>query len=113
MLGKGRAGPVPTVRSEAFRENLQEVEARVFIERALTDEATKARLGDDLAARCRSALDERIRMCLYSWAEGEAWFISSDWCKRTEVLFGLAGEVARKMGREPNPNLKPEPIKGK
>ena len=52
-------------------------------------------------------------MCLHSWAEGESWFISSDWRQRTELLFSLAAEVARKMGRAPNPNLKPQPAKGK
>ncbi len=96
LLGKGKAGPVPTVRSEAFRENIQEVEARVFIERALTDEAKKARLGDELAAECRKALDERIRMCLHAGGEGMPWFISSDWSKRTETLFRLASEVAKR-----------------
>ena len=97
LLGKGRDGPVPTVRSEAFRENVQEVEARVSIERALTDKAKCAALGDDLAARCRAALDKRIRMGLHASGEGLAWFVSSDWNKRTEDLFILAAEVAGKL----------------
>ena len=55
------------------------------------------------------ALDQRIRMCLYSPVEGQPWFISSDWNKRNELLFSLAAEVSKKLGgREPNPNLKPE-----
>jgi hypothetical protein len=98
LLGKGKNGPVPTVRSEAFRENIQEVEARVFIEKALTDEARKAKLGDDLATRCRSALDKRIRMCLHAGGEGLPWFVSSGWNQRTEELFRLAAEVAKKLG---------------
>lgn len=98
LLGRGKKGPVPTVRSEAFRENIQEIEARVFIEKALTDEAKLAKLGEELAAACRRALDERIRMCLHSAGEGMAWFISSDWARRTETLFSLAAQVAKKLG---------------
>ena len=41
--------------------------------------------------------------------EGEPWYIASDWCRRSETLFGLAAEIAAKYGgREPNPNLKNE-----
>jgi hypothetical protein len=98
LLGKGKAGPVSTVRSEAFRENLQEVEARVFIERALTDEAKKAKLGDHLASECRRALDTRIRFCLHAEGEGMPWFVSSDWARRTETLWRLAAQVASKLG---------------
>jgi hypothetical protein len=97
LLGKGRDGPLPTVRSEAFRENVQEVEARVLIERAITDEARRAKLGEDLARRCRLALDKRIRMCLHAEGEGLPWFISSGWSERTEELFRLAAEVAAKL----------------
>ena len=108
LLGKGRNGPVPTVRSEAFRENIQELEARVFIERTLLDEVKRARLSDDLAARCRKALDERIRTCLHASGEGQPRFISSGWNERTELLFGLAAEVSKKRGRASSPNLEPE-----
>ena len=111
VLGKGKTGPLATVRSEAFREGLQEIEARVFVEKALLDDEANALLGDDLIGRCRRALDERIRMCLHSEGEGQPWYISSDWNQRTELLFGLAAEVARKFGREPRPNLTPEPKK--
>jgi hypothetical protein len=97
LLGRGKHGPVPTVRSEAFRENIQEVEARVFLEKALLDEGKKAALGAELAGRCRSALDKRIRMCLHAAGEGRPWFISSGWNERTEELFRLASEVAKKL----------------
>lgn len=98
LLGKGKKGPVPTVRYEAFRENVQETETRIYIEKALLDEAKKAKLGEDLASRCRKALDKRIRMCLYAAGEGQPWFISSGWAKRTEELFALAAEVSKKLG---------------
>lgn len=104
ILGRGRTGAVPTVRSEALREALQEVETRIFVEKALFDDGV-ALLGDDLRARCRAALDERIRMCLHAGGEGEPWFISSDWNGRTEQLFTLAAEITAKLGRDPIPNL--------
>ena len=90
---------MPTVRSESFRENLQEVEARVFIEKALLGKVKRAKIGDDddLAGRCRRAIDERIRMCLHSGGEGLPWFVSSGWNERTEELFRLAAEVARRL----------------
>ncbi|KKL83910.1 hypothetical protein LCGC14_1970030, partial [marine sediment metagenome] len=99
VFGKGPKHPVATVRSEAFRENMQEIEARVFIEKALLSKGARARLGDDLARRCRAVLDERIRACLQSAGEGWTWFVSSGWSKRTEMLFGLAAEVDRKLAR--------------
>jgi len=99
LLGMGKDGPVATVRSEAFRENIQEMEARIFIERALLDKAKRAVLGDDLARRCREALDERIRLALHAPGEGMVWFVSSDWNRRTERLFRLAAEVAKQLGK--------------
>ncbi len=100
LFGRGARGPVATVRSEAFRENAQEVEARVYIEKALLDPAARAALGADLAARCRAALDERIRACLHSSGEGWLWFASSGWERRTELLFALAGEVGRRTAQK-------------
>ncbi|HOX04825.1 MAG TPA: DUF6067 family protein [Planctomycetota bacterium] len=109
ILGKGKTGPLATVRSEAFRESLQEVEARVYLEKALLDDNAKTVLGEDLGKRCREALDERIRMGLCAEGEGESWYISSDWARRSDLLFGLASEVAAKYGdKEPQPNLKNE-----
>jgi hypothetical protein len=109
ILGKGRNGAVATVRSEAFREGLQEVEARIYVEKALLDDEAKSILGDDLLARCRRALDDRIRFCLHSPGEGEPWYVSSGWNERSRMLFGLAAEISKKLGREPRPNLTPEP----
>ncbi|MHC4915643.1 MAG: glycoside hydrolase domain-containing protein [Planctomycetota bacterium] len=99
VLGQGAKGPVPSVRSEAFRENVQECEARIFIERALTDEGKKAKLGDDLAKRCQAVLDVRIRSCLYSVGRGWTWFVSSGWAERNRELFDLAAEVQKKTGK--------------
>lgn len=110
LLGRGRNGPVPTIRSEAFREAVQELEARVYIEKAILDDDAPRILGSELMARCRETLDERIRVFREAAGEGEAWFISSGWRERAERLFGLAAEVAARFGgREPQPNLGSRP----
>jgi hypothetical protein len=108
ILGRGERGPLPTVRSEAFREGIQEVEARVFIERALLDKARRARLGDDLAGRCRTFLDERIRMVnragkprkdQVSRLPHGVGRLDPDWRKKGEMLFEFAAEVAKRLDR--------------
>lgn len=115
ILGMGKRGPVPTVRSEAFREAQQEVEARVYVEKALLDDNGPKRLGEDLIKRCREALDDRIRIVnRASWYRGareaEAWYIGSGWQNRTDLLFALAAEVKAKYGdKDPAPNLTPAP----
>jgi hypothetical protein len=59
LLAPGPQGPVGTERLEVFREGLQECEARIAIEAALTDPARKAKLGEELAKRAQETLDER------------------------------------------------------
>jgi hypothetical protein len=119
LLGMGRRGPVPTIRSESFREALQEIEARVYIEKALLDDAAPALLGAALIGRCRATLDERIRIVnrasSYRGArEAEAWFVSSGWRERAERLFSLAAEVQSRYGaKAPAPNLAPPPAPAK
>ena len=59
LLGAGTAGPLGTARLEIVIEGVQECEARITIEAALTDSALKTKLGDDLARRAQDTLDER------------------------------------------------------
>jgi glycosyl hydrolase family 123 len=61
LLAPGLSGPVATARYEYMREGVQECEARIQIERALTDEKLRGKLGDELATRCQALLDERQR----------------------------------------------------
>ncbi len=111
ILGRGREGPIATVRSEAFREAAQEIEARVYLEKAWLDPEAPQILGEDMVQRCRELLDDRIRVVNVSGAgrvdrDSEAWFISSGWRDRSVALFDLAATVAAGYGdREPNPNL--------
>ena len=90
----------------ATREAVQELEARIYIEKALLDDKAPALLGADMMARCRKILDERIRIYLRAAGEGKAWFISSDWRDRAEQLFKMAAEIKKKYGdKDPVPNL--------
>jgi len=118
-LAPGPDGPVATARLEMVREGVQECEARIFIERVLTDEVLRAKLGDELASRCQTILDERTRALLRGtssllltghynaessrgwWGRpgllGADWFIGSGWQQRTRKLFALAGDVAKRL----------------
>jgi hypothetical protein len=124
LLAPGPDGPVATNRLEVFREGIQECEARIFIEDAMTDEARRQKLGPDLAERCQRALDERMR---YMWkgasglqltgrssdyaskrstaystggVAGHCWYLGSGWQGRAETLYALAGEVAKSLKNE-------------
>jgi hypothetical protein len=121
-LAPGPGGPVATPQFEMLREGVQECEARICIERALTDEKLKARLGEDLAGRCAEYLTMRTRLMykghstlrlsvpgLYvaarSWwyypgMAGHHWYIASGWQRRSGQLYDLAGEVTRVLGGE-------------
>ena len=128
LLGPGPAGPVGTPRLEVFREGLQECEARIAIEIALSNETLKARLGADLARRAQDCLDGRLvsiwkgmgiaeadlqvgYMSHYrQWYEGigkradpgagAKWFLASGWQERSAMLYDLAGEVERKLAEK-------------
>lgn len=121
LLSPGPDGPVATARYESFREGIQECEARIVIERALTDDALREKLGDSLSRRCRDALVEHV-LCMYkglsnlqlygyfwsyatSWrgsegVAGHTWFVGSGWQRRTERLYALAGEVERALAQK-------------
>jgi Glycoside hydrolase 123, catalytic domain len=123
LLAPGAKGAVATYRYEALREGVQECEARILIEEAVADEALRAKLGEELVARCRALLVERTQCLLkaatsmqlsgpahytmtsgriirYAGPAGHYWFVGSLWQDRTAALFRLAGEVARKLGRQ-------------
>ena len=127
MLGAGPEGPVATRRFELFREGIQECEARIAIETALTEPRLKARLGAGLAKRAQTILDERqIALWkgrgateadfahgfvpkyreMYAMSKkwdakaGNKWFIDSGWQQRAAKLFSLAAEVQRKLAKK-------------
>ena len=120
LLAPAPDGPGTTNRFEAFREGIQECEARIFIEDALTDPAKKVLLTTDLVEKCQKELDERLTVMWRSlsnlqmngpgwcnavawrWTPGMAghtWFISSGWQERSAKLYTLAGGVAGQIGQ--------------
>ncbi len=95
LLAPGPQGPVPTARSEALRECVQAMEARVAVERVLLDKEGAAALGDDLIARCWRLIENRRRA---AWYGGES-TVGADWSTRVGMLYALAAEVADKSGQ--------------
>jgi hypothetical protein len=92
ITAPGPEGALPTVRYQMLREGIQECEARIYIERALSDEETKARLSPDLIARCEDLLRGRIHARMFGLLAWE-WYIGSDWQSSAEDLYRLAWEV--------------------
>ena len=122
LLLPGPDGPVASSRYEQMREGMQQCEARIAIEQALTDNALKARIGPDLAKRCQALLDDRVGDQLKAFSDlqltgrtyatsddnwgygcagqaGHLWYAGSGWQDRTQKLYELAGEVTRKLGK--------------
>ena len=118
----GPEGALSTMRLLMMREGIQECEARILIERALTTPTLKAKLGDELAKRCEAIIRERTRTvttalenhthCGFGgtsttghdwWSSpgqvGALWYVSSGWQKRSEELYTTAAEVARIIGK--------------
>jgi hypothetical protein len=119
LLMPGPDGPVASARYEQMREGVQQCEARIAIERVLTDDALKAKLDADLAARCQKLLDDRIWENFKAFSDlqltgrtfatadewgygvggipGHLWYTGSGWQARTQKLYELAGEVTKKL----------------
>jgi hypothetical protein len=125
LLAPGPEGPAASQRFEAFREGVQECEARIAIEEALSDPAARAKVGAELVRRCEAHLAARQAMMWLSLSNlqlyyvenrkkygeyharlwrgapnfsGHQWFVGSDWQERTAQLYELAGEVNKKVG---------------
>jgi hypothetical protein len=109
LVAPGRDGPISTARFEMMRESCQEAEARVFVQNAILDEATKVRLGPELAARCKDLCDERTRAFRYIsefWTWGGVqnhspmpeMIFPAVWEDRSRRLYDLAAEVAKALG---------------
>jgi len=118
LLAPGPNGPGATQHLVQLLEGVQECEARIVVERAVSDPALRATLGDSLAAECEAALEERLRttqLCFCTMVNrlngnpgglgstggpGVAphyWCIGSGWEERAERIFFLAGQVERKL----------------
>jgi hypothetical protein len=105
VLEPGPSGAVSTVRFEAIRQGVQECEARIYIEKALTNDALRRRLPNALARRCRRILDDRTQRIRAVAATGKRqngvvwqWYASTDWRGRAMALFDAAAAVAKALG---------------
>jgi len=117
ILAPGPDGPAATNRLLALVEGVQDCEARIVIERSLTDDALKARLGRDLADRCQKILDQRLHAMwrtlsnyqlggpfffgagAWRWTAGipgHRWYLSSGWMDDNKKLYDLAAHVQKK-----------------
>jgi hypothetical protein len=112
IVGDGADGPVASVQVEVLREGLQEADARVFVQNALLDENLAARLGPDLARRCKLLCDQRTwelrYLCEYTVTgySKMAWpahyiLDPSAWRQRSRQLYDMAAEVAETLRGNP------------
>jgi len=95
LLYPGADGAVPTLRFENVRENIQECEARIFLEKLLVAK----RLPAGLAKKCQDMLDERTRWERLQGVGSQA-HISwpySGWERRTAKLYQTAAEAAKAL----------------
>jgi len=127
LLAPGPDGPVATDELEAYREGIQECEARIVLEYAL--DRAREKIGEDLAKRCEDYLANRHMLMWLSlsnlqlfydhpgasWGPtymggfwrygyniaGSSWYLGSGYHRLTEQLFALAGEVTQKIGPLP------------
>jgi len=96
-------GAVPTIRFELIRENIQECEARIFLEKLLLEKP--CRLPPDLADKCQAVLDERTRWQRMQGVAAEAklsWAYSG-WEERSARLYEAAAQAAAVSRAPPRP----------
>ncbi len=98
----GPDGAETTLRYEALCEGVQESEAMIFISEALDKHA--AALGDDLAARCRKVLYDRLwfvltRKYAAPWGQMYNRVNHYGWQDLNSRLFDTAGEVSHKLSQ--------------
>ncbi len=97
LLYPGPEGAVPTLRFEMVRENIQECEARIFLEKLLT--AKPCPLPAELARKCQDILDERTRWHRVqgSCVEANLACPYSGWEERTAKLYEAAAEAVKAL----------------
>jgi hypothetical protein len=103
VIGPGEKRPVPTARFEMFRECLQECEARIFLEKMLTDPALRAKVGEEKAEIVQELIDTRTRVStdFGIWHQGmydRRGFVCSGWQERSRALYETAAEIAKNLG---------------
>ncbi|MCG3179135.1 MAG: hypothetical protein BIFFINMI_01466 [Phycisphaerae bacterium] len=96
-------GAEPVAAFHAIREGMQEAEAFWAISEAL--EKNAGGLGDELAARCRKALQDELKLCAYPsplrWNYLHDGRTPYTWQDLSRDAYALAGEVARAQAPAP------------
>jgi len=104
-IGRGKTCPVSCARLEMIKEGIQEMETRIYLEKALTDKALMAKLGD-VAQKAQAILDDRTIAIVKARGgastskaadPGWLWFMGSGWQKRSENLYDAAADAAKKL----------------
>jgi hypothetical protein len=97
LLYAGPDGPVPSVRYQMMRENIQECEARILLEKLLAQ--SPPRVAPDLARKIQDVLDERTRwhrvQVLERMPETFIAWPYTGWQARTAALYNAAAEAAK------------------
>jgi len=99
LLYPGPEGGVPSVAYVMMRENIQECEARIFLEKLLLAK----KLPEALAGKCQKLLDERThwhRNWAYSYYQRDG-LPYSGWEARSAALYAAAGEAAKAVAKKP------------
>ena len=92
ILYPGPDGPVATERFEMFREGVELAEALIFIERAIQEK----KLSPELQQKAEKALEARSEAFIKDWFT----IRNMPGAEEDAKLLGLAGEVAREMGKK-------------
>jgi hypothetical protein len=100
LLYPGPDGPVPRPGWQNLRENIQESEARIFLEKSILEN----KLPPELAKKCQAVLDQRTRWVqMYKISQetaSEAHWAGSDWQERAAKLYEVAGKAAKAASRQ-------------
>lgn len=98
----GKNGAASSPKLEAFRESLQEAEARYFIQDALREK----KVNGELADKCTKLLADRYTYCQLTHSglspHDPALACTDRWQKRSARIYRLAAEVAAALGKKEN-----------
>jgi len=107
VIAPGERGPLRTVRYEMLREGLQECEARIAIEMALTAGAVDSALAQQCVALLKERIDVQQKEGKLFTGEQKMrgrtpgdflWGVSPKWQDLSAQLFDLAGRVSEAGG---------------
>jgi hypothetical protein len=94
IAAPGPHGAVATQQYEMLRLGSQECEALLFTQAALTDPATRAKIGEGAAQRYAAELESMLDAV----ETGVRFCIGADYAALSRRIFTIAGEVAARTG---------------